>query len=342
MKRKILYSTIIFSAIAFYSCAPSSQGTKPQTKGAVVYVYKPPTGGKMTLACRGSDKRPTITALYIGEYCDAQKKVPCITGKVDETDKGIIIQSARAYIANTNFIVPLKEAGDITPYMKIKVFKFSVNTVKDKDRIAKKGVFETSVNINYPTLKKDGSVDIVTCSSTQPILEEITYQEPIYKKHLLPSNEKIKNELVLETMDEVLNDFIPKKVKILRPVLAKSKYSEKLASMIDAGNYEGAIKIGKKYLTKYKEAQKDYAVYYDIGVAYEGKAWKYTSSMEEQLKNLKNAVEYYEKAIEINPKDETVNRAYGEVTEEVKILEDALKNQKLYQKQTTKELTTEF
>ena len=319
---------IVSPAFALMACAPG--GSNVPHKGAVVYLYERPTGGNVQLVCT-DNKRHTLSRIAIGEQY--------VTGNVDKTQKALIVQAAKAYLSKTGYVVPLEPTGSSTePLMKWNVSELKVIKKESEDRIRKQGIMTSSVELKLPVYFK-GELKMVECSSSEPIAEYITYQYPKWEAEKLPPDEKIVRDLAVKTVREALYQLIPQKVRILRPVKSGNGDIDKIADLIDQGNYELAIKLGKKAISKKKEVPAE--LYYNLGVAYEAKAW-HQDGLENQLKYLKLAKTYYEKAAEIKTDDPDINRAVRELTDEIKILKESLQNQKNFAGSSSQEQTSEY
>jgi len=328
-KRKFL-GTLVSSVVLLTACAPMSSGQKVPHKGAVVYLYERPTDGNVQLVCT-DNKRHILSRIAIGEQY--------VTGNITKNQKALIVQAAKAYLSETGYVVPLEPKNEVTePLMKWNVSKLKVVKQESEDRIRKQGVITSSVELELP-VSFNGKSKIVECSSSEPITEYITYQYPKWEAEKLPPDEKIIRDLAVKTVREVLYQLIPQKVKILRPVKEGSGEVGKIATLIDQRNYELAIKLGKKALAKEKNPSAE--LYYNLGVAYEAKAW-HQDTLEDQLKYLKKAKSFYEKAAELKPNDADINRAVRELTDEVKLLEDSLQTQKNFAKNSSQEEESEF
>jgi len=324
--RKVL---IVSPALALMACAPGGGSNVPH-KGAVVYLYERPTGGNVQLVCT-DNKNHILSRIAIGEQY--------VTGNITKNQKALVVQAAKAYLSRTGYVVPLEPKNDVTePLMKWHILNLKVVKQESEDRIRKQGVMTSSVELELPVYFK-GKIKMVECSSSEPITEYITYQYPKWEAEKLPPDEKIVRDLAVKTVREALYQLIPQRVRILRPVKNGSGVIDKIANLVDQGNYELAIKLGKKAISKKKEIPAE--LYYNLGVAYEAKAW-HQDGLENQLKYLKLAKTYYEKAAEIKTDDPDINRAVRELTDEIKLLEESLQNQKDFASNSSLEQTSEY
>jgi tetratricopeptide (TPR) repeat protein len=277
------------------------------------------------------NKKHILSRVAIGENS--------VTGKVTDTQKRLIAQAARAYLSKTGYVVPLQPTGSPTePLMKIDVYDLKIKKKESKDRISKQGIMTSSVNLRIPIYFK-GQLKTVECSSSEPITESVTYQYPKWESEKLPPDEKIVRNLAVETVKESLAQLIPQKVRILRPVKGGSGAIGKTANLVDQENYELAIKVGEKALAKAKKPAAE--LYYNVGVAYEAKAW-HQDSLENQLKYLEKALSYYQKAAELKSDDPDINRTVRELTDEIKIIKDSLQNQKEFSEKVSQQEESEF
>ena len=299
----------------------------PQNGRCQSFVYKTQEGGYQ-LQCKDNSKIESLGTLWVGEYCDADKQIPCVDGKVDDADKKIILQAVRHYVDESKYIVPVTGSTKNVPRLKIDVARLKFTKDEQGDRIREKAEFEGYINIEKPVIGENGNISFVECRSSEPIYEKVVFETPTYKKANLPSADEMKFRVMKKAVADVINQFVPVAYPMLRPVKDDTERAKKLVTPIDAGNYEFAIKKGENILKTDKKASKDAAFLYNLGVAYEARASQFDGRLDKQIPLLEKAKEYYEKALNINSSDKEINKAYADVERDLRVLKASYKAQK--------------
>ena len=150
----------------------------------------------------------------------------------------------------------------------------------------------------------------MSCSTSEPIISETEYVQPIYKKDFLPSDDRIIKEVVKDVIRRSGVNFVPITDTILRAV---DTSEEKSTQMLNAQNCD----LAKEYLLKKLNTKKP-SVFYNLGVAYECLAKN--TEIKSGVKQLQKAKEFYYKAAMLEPSNAIYNSAYKEVNNELKIL----------------------
>jgi hypothetical protein len=278
------------------SCA----GVQVSTRGALVNVYKPnPVKESMVCTTQGEQGIPYM---YVG--------AETVSGDIGSEDKRIIAQFARAVLGQTRFINPISVPATSGEYpdLSIRVHEFSVKTKKTADRIARDGVFQASFSIRQ--------AGMLECSTSDPILIEKTFKAPAYKKERLPSDLRIKEQMVKEAVKRVVRQFVPVKSSVLRPIKTDGgELAGKAAQMIDAGNCRGGYEVARAAAEDPK--CKDAALLYNAGVASECMAWNAANDQKTQILFLNRSRDFYSRAAVMKPADKDIQRAMNDVSYEL-------------------------
>ena len=292
MKKLLLLSSGGLAAL-FFSCSSSHQ-VHVKKESAPVYVLQPPSNPNFKCAQKGT------TNLYLGEDT---VKAPT------PGDKEIVLKVAKKYIAQNN-LVNLSYYNSRATELQIEVSKLEVKTdTYEPDRIKEEASLIAQVRLKPPHGQ--------ACAASKPITEKVVYQKPRWDNSSLPSQEEIKERAVLLAMEEVMSSVLPSKRLTVRPVKMDSSASQVVGKLVMHKKYDKAIAKG---LEKLKASKKgDASLLYNIGVAYEAKAWT-QQDKERIVQNLKEAQSYYEKALQINKGDKEINRALKDVRNDLELL----------------------
>lgn len=286
---------LIVALIVVAGCAT----VQPPSKGAVVKVYKP-NPIKEGVVCTTLGKEG-IAFMYVGKET--------VSGKVSDQEKPVIAQYAKAVLGQTRFINPVSAGAMEGEYadLSISVHTFTVKETRKDDRVSRDGTFHASF-----TIRQAGEID---CATANPILIEKHYEFPVYKKDQLPSEAKIKEEIVKAAVNRVVAQFVPVTSSVLRPVKFDGDQSTKVGQMIDGGNCQGAYEMVRA--TVEGPRCNDSSLLYNAAVASECMAWNVAHDQKTQVKHLKQAKELYRRAAVLRPDDQEIQAAMGEVAYEL-------------------------
>lgn len=293
MKRYAFIALLGFSSLLFASCITTSK------KGALVKVYRANTE-TASLNCSTAEDEG-VHFMYVGPET--------IKGKVNEREKKMIAQYARAVLNEARMINSFGIIDAEYPNLSIDVLELDVTTKKTKYRISKEGTF--SVNIN---IKQAGLID---CATTDPISISKHYETAAYKSDNLQADQKIKEMMVKQAVRRAIRQFVPVKSNVLRTVKTGGDLVEKAALMIDAGNCRGAYESIAPAVNN--PNCKDAELLYNAGVAAECMAWNGAYKSNDRTAYLQKAKEHYQRAAMINPRDADMQKASKEVAYEVDI-----------------------
>ena len=384
--RKFIYPFVGSLSVAFFSCAPQ-QGSAPwettqvSSKGAIVYYLESPK--QLNVRCEGgrlSTKHNYITELYIS------KKNITSSGDIllSPSDRDIIYYALQEYLTDSQYINPITRLDNpqwasLFPTIKIKVQKFTVLKGTANGKVYEKVYFAAGMTITKTQLEEllkskqlkeefqkltGKSIDAaskeevltflashvgnltVTCHASQ-VEGEASDVKPQYKSYELKPLDQLKVLAVKRAVEKMIRNFTPERVETFRPVKEDNRYAKILANAIDEGNYDTAIEFGERYL-KNPKLKNNYALIYNLAVAYEAKAWR-SPTLEENIKLLEKAKKTYERAFEVAPDDKNVNTALAQVNQSLTHLKELQRLTKEYkllleapQKLLNVEVSTEF
>ena len=299
---------LYFIALFLLTGCVASQGSY---QGVLVRIYQP-ASVKEALVC-STDKHRGILYVYVGPET--------ISGNISPEEKRVLSQFIKTVLTQTRFINPVSLAslhGEY-PDFSVRIHTLKIIKKKERDRIIKKGILEASFSIRQ--------AGVIDCVTGEPILVEKLFQAPFYKKEILPSDYKIKEEMVKEAVLRVVRQFVPTSTSILRVVKYGDEKAKKMALMLNNSNCRGAYEYGEEILqTTKKDLSAEF--YYNMGVALECLAWQMANDQKTQYKYLKKSLTFYKKAAFLKPEDKEMQKAYKDVSYELNTFYSSFERQK--------------
>jgi len=306
--KRIIFTSI--SLLFFAGCASSNLNVE---KGVIVNVYESPTKKSTSLVCKTNNT--SLSYIYVGK--------DSVSGNIASYKKNLIASYAKAALKETSVLTPVSKKyipgydNKVYPILKINVIEDKIIKTKlREDIIAKKGIFTAQISITVP-----GSG--VICSSSKPVSITLSYQEPIYKENMLPTNDELEKEIVKNAIKEAVSSLVPVSETIFRPVETGSGVIDKSADLLNNDNCD----IAKDLLSEYTKTHKDNAkAFYNLGVSYEcltkGKDLISSKIL------LQKALKAYTTAVMLDTSNEKYNKARKDILLQLKVLKRVKINSK--------------
>ncbi len=373
VKRKFA-TVVLFGSTAIFSCAPQGSGMfggSESPKGVIVYYLESPK--RLTLKC--SSPRLKSSHAYLPEIYISKNN---IKGNISPADRDIVYSAVLAYLTEAQYVNPitkvlppkpptmseeqyqkLKESyEEMFPNLKITVDSLTFKKWTTGNKVVERATFTGSMRITFTDLEavknllNEGVISpdelvqklasVTTVCNAEAVSKSAEDVKSKLKSYELKPAETLKLLAVKKAVREIVSQFSPQKVSTFRPVKYGNKYRRVVANALNNGNYEMAIEFGERYL-KNEKNKNDYGLLYDVGVAYEVKAWN-SNSLDETISNLERARNYYKKAFalvaERGTNDKDLDTALNQVQKSLTHLGELKKLIKAYEelKKKTQEL----
>lgn len=235
-------------------------------------------------------------------------------------DAGLILGEVTTQMEETDYLSTINVRDPELPQLFVKVDDFRVQTWRGTPTDGRTGWAGKTATLVARLEIQDGAR---RCYSTT-VSKEYNRQVPDYEMERLPTDLRVKADVVAEAMRSVVSTISPSRRFVYRPIRSAGESR----ALLDAGACDTAVLRLQTQINAAIAAgdEPDEDLHYNLGAGYECLATVQPTARQ-RFAYLRQARDAYATVLAAAPEDEDASRAFGEVNTSVQLYAGAIEKQ---------------